>query len=516
MPGESPIPPRRRNPNGRGWRPSARGASGFLGAVARFLRACGGNIAVVSGLAVVPLVLASGVGIDLARAMVVKARLTEALDAAGLAVGGTPGLSADQLQELAQAYFDANYPAGSLGTPGALSLSQSGSTLTVSAEATLPTTLMHLAGYEVIDVAVEVEVTRESKGLEVALVLDNTGSMWGSKLSALKKAANALIDILAGSESYPEKLKIGLVPFTQTVRLDPGVALANGWMDANGQSSVARLNFDGGMYAFSVLETMRDTDWRGCVEARPDGLDELDTPPGAGDPDTLWVPYFQPDEPDTSSRFTNDYLDDRTKGSDLKRQNNSDKYDRKRAESDVNGDCVLPPILQLTNDMNLVRDRIGDMIAAGYTHIPLGAVWGWRVLSPAEPFSEGTPYGDPDFQKAMILMTDGENTIPPQSTFNDSRYSAYGYVRQGRLGTSSPGQARRELDYKLERVCANVRNEKIRLYTIGFMISDQDTLDLLRDCATEPSMFFNSPSNSELEAAFQAIATDLSNLRLSR
>ena len=39
------------------------------------------------------------------------------------------------------------------------------------------------------------EVTRDSKGLEVALVLDNTGSMLQSgKLQALKDSATTLID----------------------------------------------------------------------------------------------------------------------------------------------------------------------------------------------------------------------------------------------------------------------------------------------------------------------------------
>lgn len=492
-------------------------ASALVSRLGAFLRATAGNIAMISGLAAVPLILAAGAGIDMSRAMVVKARLAEALDAAGLAVGGAVGLNTQQMQDLAQAYFDANYPNGSLGTPGPISIVQSGQVLTLSVSATVPTTLMHIAGIEQMDVSVEAEITRESKGLEVVMVLDNTGSMSGSKIQSLKTAATTLVDTLSAGNNFPAKLKIGLVPFTQTVRLDPATATSNGWMDTNGLSSVARLNFDNNKYAFSVIATMKNTSWRGCVEARPSPLDELDTPPTAGNPDTLFVPYFQPDEPDTSSSYSNDYISDGTNGTDLQRLMRSAKYSGQKKDNDVNASCDMPAIMPLTNDMNAVRTRINQMIAAGYTHIPFGAVWGWRVLSPAAPFTEGVPYGDPDFQKAMILMTDGENTMPSQSTFNKSRYTAYGYVRQGRLGTTtSTSAAATELDNRLARICTRVKDLKIRLYTIGFMISDQGTLNLLRNCATEPSMFYNSPSSSDLQAAFEAIATDLSNLRLSR
>ena len=59
------------------------------------------------------------------------------------------------------------------------------------------------------------------------------------------------------------------------------------------------------------------------------------------------------------------------------------------------------------------------MIADGSTHVVLGATWGWRVLSPTAPYSEGAAYNDADTQKALILMTDGENNqgIRPDQFF---------------------------------------------------------------------------------------------------
>jgi Flp pilus assembly protein TadG len=41
--------------------------------------------------------------------MMVRQQMAEALDAAALAIGSTPGLTAEAAQDMAQTYFDANY-----------------------------------------------------------------------------------------------------------------------------------------------------------------------------------------------------------------------------------------------------------------------------------------------------------------------------------------------------------------------------------------------------------------------
>lgn len=80
--------------------------------------------------------------------------------------------------------------------------------------------------------------------------------MAGSKISALKSATDSMIDILFGDQTTPDKLRMAIVPFSQTVKVDSGLVLANGWMDINGQSSTARLNFNGNSHAFEVWSKM--------------------------------------------------------------------------------------------------------------------------------------------------------------------------------------------------------------------------------------------------------------------
>src|ERR1700722_6394679 len=81
-----------------------------LAACARaFLRSKRGNVAMMFGLALVPLTVAAGTGLDFARAMMVRQQMTEALDAAALAIGSTTGLSQSSAQTTANSYFNANY-----------------------------------------------------------------------------------------------------------------------------------------------------------------------------------------------------------------------------------------------------------------------------------------------------------------------------------------------------------------------------------------------------------------------
>lgn len=196
-----------------------------------FVRAEQGATAVVFGLACVVVIIAGGVGLDMARAMVLKARMAEALDAAGLAVGSTSGLNQNQMQTMAQQYFNANYPSSALGTPGNVSVSvggTNGSTISLSVTGTVPTTLMQLAQIPSLSVTVNNQISKSLTKLWVALPLDNTGSMLEtdstgtSKLEALKTATHQLLTILQNAASNPGDVKVAIIPFSKDVNVGTG------------------------------------------------------------------------------------------------------------------------------------------------------------------------------------------------------------------------------------------------------------------------------------------------------
>jgi hypothetical protein len=175
-----------------------------------------------------------------------------------------------------------------------------------------------------------------------------------------------------------------------------------------------------------------------------------------------------------------------------------------------NGFCPNAPIQPLTNVKSTITTAIGTMNASGQTAVPEGLAWGWRVISPTEPFVEGVPYTQDDTIKAIILMTDGQNEV-----YN---FSAYGYPAD-HLGWNTTTA----LNEKLSRICSSIKsiqnanNEAaIRIYTIAFGNPPENIVTLMRQCATEPGNFFNSPTNDDLKNAFESIAIGLNELRVSR
>jgi len=192
------------------------------GALCRFAQARDGAIAIIFALALLPLLLAAGAAIDLGRAYMVKSRLGYAIDAAALAVGAATTTDEDELEAIMLAFFDANYPAQELGVPATPVMVINDSEVTIYATAEVSTTLMSIAQVETLTVSAETLVIRETKGLEVALVLDNTGSMGTTKMNNLKDAAQIFLDILYGNEAENELLKVAVVPFAGTVNVGTG------------------------------------------------------------------------------------------------------------------------------------------------------------------------------------------------------------------------------------------------------------------------------------------------------
>ena len=184
--------------------------------------------------------------------------------------------------------------------------------------------------------------------------------------------------------------------------------------------------------------------------------------------------------------------------------------------------CTTTAATPLTPSLETITDAINAQQASGATNITAGLMWGWRVLSPGEPFTDGRSYADNENQKILVLMTDGANTYYPKSDSNQSItkswYGAWGYVAMGHLGTTSTTTSTlvTEMNARTAAACTNAKAAGIKIYTIAFDVSDSATLEMLETCATETTMAFQSTSESELLAAFSAIGDDISLLRIAQ
>ena len=514
----------------------------MIRAVQRLARSNDGNVAIIFGLTVIPFLVMAGYGLDMGRAIVVRERLSHALDAAILAVGAAPYLNDEEAQELGEQFFAANFGDTIMGSAYDITVTIEEEEVFMSARADVPTTLLALINQDFIEVYQEAGAVRGGIDLELVMVLDNTGSMSGSKITTLRNAAEDAVEILFNSGgSDPEAVKVALVPFAATVNVGSAFERA-WWLDAEAASPLhaPAHNFSEPVNRWDLFDEL-EVDWGGCVETRAAPHDIEDTTPTLGDPETLFVPYFQPDVPgdkgDARSGYSNDHswlsdgdwedLYDADNAYDTEneaRQANVEKYYAGQTPKwdGPNQQCIDQAIVPLTTDEETLIEEIQDMEANGYTNIPNAAAWGIRVLSPTMPFDQGRSYEDEELLKAMIILTDGDNVLDGQNNHNYSVYSSFGYVAEGRLGsnTYSDSTLTDRLDDKLEDTCEYARGLGIRVYTITFKVSGSDTRTLMEECASKGDsgdpLYWDSPSTSELNNAFRAIARDLVDLRLSK
>ena len=465
-----------------------------------YLRHQSGVVAVAFGLMIPVVIGAVGLSVDMSQAYLVKARLSSALDAAALAAAASGSEDETQIQEKVDAFMEANYPEGRIGKKIDIDVVLNGDELTVTAQARLDTSFMRIFGYHDIDVEAETIVQREVRGLEVVMVLDNTGSMnINNNIGTLRNATNNFIEILFESVSDPEHVRVGLVPYASSVNVGPyGLGLD---VDDNDYGNEFVIPPDNDVYSnyyngfnpltgndYAIDEEDLEYDpslkgqWHGCVLTENNPLDTEDH-------EGPWEMYRH----DYNGL---NFYEDRT-------YFNGTLGDGFNALNGPNIFCPVQSIVPLTSDESFLSDAADNMTASGATLGNFGMAWGHRVLSPSEPFIEGSEYDDDQWDKVALVMTDGVNTM-------SNVYSAYGRSNEHNIDAD-------DLDDRFTDTCNNMKDDGILIYAVTFDDGvDDDTKNLYRDCATQASNYHDAPTQDALEEVFEQIARELSNLYIKQ
>ena len=544
-----------------------------------FLRNSAGNTTMALSLSIIPVIAAVGAGVDYARINKETTLLAAAVDSALLAVissekSDISGLNAEQraqrmseIETLAEGFLESNYKpeSGSVSDLDA-HIVINGDKVTMTAAKVMPMSFMSFMAVETVTINVQAEANRSKQAaipVEIALVMDTTGSMGSTYMSQAKTAARNLLTTLYGGDKATKKenqnLRVSLVPFAAAVRLDRNAYdFDMDWIDTTGASSVSKLNFSStSWHNYQAWTELNNQPWNGCVEARSRGSAPFDynvndAPPLSGN--SLFVPYFAPDEPtfsgSTSSpyNFDNSYISNSgtprettgistsTSSSNWSnRQRNVNKYVNKTITAESSSsygpwyNCTKSAVVPMTYNRDRIEDGITAMSASGNTLIPEGLAWGWRTLSPGEPFTkvEAGPtipadtisdYGD-KWKKVLVLMTDGENDISAGlNSMNGSTYNAYGYVStplaNNRFGTTSTSQAESRLDDAMLELCANIKAEGIEIYTVAFRVSSTSILNKLKACASSDDHYSRAADGTQLSEVFTSIGEAVKSTRV--
>ncbi|NWG72631.1 MAG: VWA domain-containing protein [Parvularculaceae bacterium] len=179
---------------------------------------------------------------------------------------------------------------------------------------------------------------------------------------------------------------------------------------------------------------------------------------------------------------------------------NTEDGDYATAVPAIAGNLCPSAIQPLTTDKEEILDAIDGMIGNGWTYIAEGVAWGRRILSPQAPFTEGLAMSEVKKRngvKALVVLTDGENTRAPDYPTHDS------------TDTTSA-------DALTARLCEEAKKDGLTVYAIAFDVTDPGVRKLLEDCGTSTGHYFEPSNAAELAAVFAKIATGLRNLSLSK
>ena len=449
-----------------------------------------GNVAVmmaVSGLAFIALV---GLAIDTMGARNAQQELQSHLDVISMAVA-TSGIedSAERLA-FAQGLLRANeYEID----PADLKIQVApDGEVSVSGRAEYELALGGVFNKDKLDVSANSSAIAGASVLDpvdVVLVLDTTGSMAGTKMTALQSSANLLIDTLDGGGG--SQVQMGVVPFAAYVNV--GLNNRNEfWLDLQPEqetkTEAQKILVTPGYCAGNPNATL--TRYRDGVQETYTGCDnEVDDVYVDGPLITV-----------TEQRPWNGCVLSRSRGDGLTStlHLNDEEWANEPVSTLNRGDwmCGLSPLLPLTNQLADARASINGLAADGDTYMPGGIAWGWRVLTPNAPFTGGRA----NTKQVMVIMTDGANSM----------YKGFGrtHPRIDFGGPNETADVDRVTDHT-ETLCQNVKNDNIEVFTIAFEVTDAATRNMLSGCATDTTKYFDARNSQQLEDAFEEIGDNL-------
>ncbi|MEO0567209.1 MAG: TadE/TadG family type IV pilus assembly protein [Pseudomonadota bacterium] len=343
-----------------------------------------GAAAVLSVFMIIMMLVMAGLGIDTMRHEMRRAQLQNTLDSAVLAAARQD--STDKAKQVIIDYFDKTGRGDSLNAigPDDVEITLNEANVTATADFTVRTYLMKLAGVDTLTAKASSSATTATPNLEIVLVLDTSGSMGRS----------------VGSETRMEALQDAAKDFVGTI-LDNTVA---------GKASIAIVPFSTSVSPsqemFEALYVNDTHDFSNCLYFGPNDYNTraLPTDAAAAAPGST---LEEIDQIIYTSRYGNDF-------------ENLDGWWRS---------CYPEEYFQImpfSMDKGDLETKIDSFRTEGFTSGGLGVKWAAGMLDPSfapvttalvaadvmpnELDAVPASYDEPQNQKIIVVMSDGQNT----------------------------------------------------------------------------------------------------------
>jgi Flp pilus assembly protein TadG len=453
-----------------------------------------GNVAITFALATLPIVGVVGAAVDYSHANQVKASMQAAADATALMLAQTvTGLDDTQVTAKANTYFKAQYMRGETNnlvidakyTKGA------GSQVVVTASGAVNTHFVGLLGMAKIDIAVDSQVKWGMGKLQVALALDNTGSMAASgKMTALKTATLGLLDMLKNAAVNKDEVQVAIIPFAKDVNVGK-TNVNKSWIDwsdwnsANAPKDSSKIS--GSICYAGQLWTVNNGSWSygGTCSTPASGICYQGT---------LWNWSGTAFTNNGSCSGTVDHsswngcITDRDQDYDILNTAPSAAIAATRFPAEQAANCPAE-LTGLTSDFTKLINLVGLMMPTGNTNQQIGLAWAWMALSNGEPLN--APVKSSDTSQVIILLSDGMNT-------------------QNRFSTTQA-----DIDARQAKLCENIKKAGITIYAVQVNTGGDPLSTVMKGCASDPAKFFMLTSATAIIATFNEIGTKISKIRIA-
>jgi Flp pilus assembly protein TadG len=470
-----------------------------------FLKDRSGNFALWTAVLSVPILVGLGLAVNYGVAISHQSKLQNATDIATLAAASLTGMGVSDADRTAAGNeaFAANFTE----LPATIDFEYSGGEVIGTASYRIKNAFGNIMSLESIDVDTQAVVNLPSQSaVNIVLALDYSGSMnQRGKYQAMRDAAIDLVQEFAATTA-PDRIKIGLVPFSEYVLADIDASYIRVVHPSHyGETARACL---GTRFAPSATD-----------QATPDPLDEnakwptiglatyfaseassgqnrelICTPQKNGKPDKCEICVTTVDAKGKAKVKCDKVEADQQAGNKDAGKAGQEKNQSTYTLSDP--DCVAYQTngllaRPLTNDHNAVIAQLANARPVQLTNIALAMDVSAHMLSPQPPFTEAVATLADAPKRFVVLLTDGEQTVP-------------GYAGSGRSGNQSYNI--KNADDNTASICEALKADGVTVITIAFDLKPGKGKNLIADCASGSSNFFDANDNAQLAEAFKQIS----------
>ncbi|NBE06380.1 VWA domain-containing protein [Paragemmobacter ruber] len=444
----------------------------------------------------------------------------------------------------------------------------------VKGEISLETMFMHASGVDVIDVNARSVAEQRATNIEIVLVLDVSGSMEGSKLSSLKTSAKNFVSTVLANNT--NRISIAIVPYNGQVNLGSSLRTKFNVTHASGLTTTVNgdmrtvncVDMPSSVYnntGISRTLAMPATGWADAftsLSSFPTTHSTNGRTPNQGNvwcpPSSVNVVRLQDDSISAMHTYidnlvaigatsinagmkwggalldpqfrtvVNEYVDAGTIPPEFRDR----PFDYTKRDA-------LKIVVLMTDGENFGDVRLNDAYRVGDSPIFKGTDGNYSIqFTSGRPASAGAnqfwvPHtNDGAGQWRSTAWSSGTRMTWQQvwQELNVSWTAWHMYARA--LGTSSStrssqystwyGNFRTQrgddkstpaMDAELQQICTLTKQQGVLIYGIAFSAPTRG-INAVKGCASSDGHFFNSTSTNQLNAAFQAIATNITQLRL--